>query len=129
MTTPSLSTKPAPVTATALKSSRNGVRKPRRPRAPQNDAELVRSIVLALIEGGGRGMLTHVAAQIGLPVSACRKRLFLSKNAFDEPTMRAYILVTQAKAGEGEPLSEEQRVDGLTVGRRADGSAAWRVAA
>jgi hypothetical protein len=93
---------------------------------PDKDAEFLRELFLAIIEGSGRGALTYLSTACGAPtVSHFRKRLH-AKRAFCPLTMRAILLAQELKAGADEPLSEATQVGAFTVGWRADDSLGWR---
>ena len=64
---------------------------------PGNDSRALQTAILALVNGGGRGGLSRMAESLGMTVSAFRKRL-LKEAAFDEPTIRATILIQRLRA-------------------------------
>lgn len=62
------------------------------------EAEALRMAVIALKDGFGRGGLSYVSERLGMSPSAMRKRLKSPTAGFDEPTMRAVLLISQSKA-------------------------------
>lgn len=102
-------------------------RKPRKTQSePDQDAEFLRTLFLAIIAGSGRGALSWLSKACGaVTVSHFRKRL-RAKNAFDATTMRAILLAQELKADEGEALTDENKVGNLVIGWRADDRLAWR---
>lgn len=76
-------------------------------RTPGHDSAALSAAINAIMEGMGRGGLTYMADRLGMTASAMRKRLH--GQAFDEPTMRAVLLIAGSKAGdyENRPLISE----------------------
>ena len=95
---------------------------------PTSDAEIIKGLLRALIEGGGRGALTQIAGKLGINASVLRKKVYVAKRGIDETSLRAYILITESKVGPDEELQDSRLVDGLLIGRRSNGSPGWRVA-
>lgn len=65
---------------------------------PDEDAELLRSIIAAMMEGLGRGGLSWMARKLGTTPSNLRKRMQSNAGAFDAITLRASLLALSLKA-------------------------------
>lgn len=86
---------------------------------PDADAQLLQTIVSALIKGQGRGGLTWMAAKLGMSVTNLRKRLQSAAGAFDAPTLRAALLVLASKAEKHEgAVVKSQSLNGIVVEMR-----------
>ena len=99
-------------------------------KTPGPDSAALADAINALVEGFGRGGLTYMADRLGMTVSATRKRLL--GVAFDEPTMRATLLIAGSKAEDYEswPLGEEKVVGAYLIQVRdvnGDLIPTWRV--
>lgn len=95
-----------------------------------SDSAALAEAVYALMEGMGRGGLTCVADRLGMSASAMRKRFL--KVAFDEPTMRATLLIGDSKDElfEQFPIDSEKVVGSYLIRvRSVDGEyiPTWRV--
>ena len=64
----------------------------------QNDAERLKTALYALKEGIGHGGLTFLSGALGMSPSALRKRFESATGGFDEPTMRAVVLIAESKS-------------------------------
>lgn len=83
---------------------------------PDADAQLLQTIVSALIKGQGRGGLTWMAAKLGMSVTNLRKRLQSAAGAFDAPTLRAALLVLSLKAEKATgDIVQARTINGITV--------------
>ena len=65
---------------------------------PDEDAELLRSIIAAMMDGLGRGGLSWMARKLGTTPSNLRKRMQSNAGAFDAITLRASLLALALKA-------------------------------
>lgn len=78
---------------------------------PDSDSQALRGAVLSIVTGMGHGGLTWFAKQLRITPSNLKKRLTKSIEAFDGPTMRACLLLTELKA-----KSEHEGITGQIVG-------------
>ena len=99
--------------------------------ATGSDSEALSVAIAALMTGMGRGGLTYLAERLGMTPSAMRKRL-LSTAPFDEPTMRATLLIgsTRAEDFQDYPLESTQEVGSYIIETRnvnGESIPTWRV--
>lgn len=95
---------------------------------PDPDAEALREIVNALIDGGGRGQLTNIGKAIGMSAASLQKRLKRPGAGFDGPTLLTLLHVQNTRASDTESLTEEKTCGDYRIGLRADGTTGWRPA-
>ncbi len=77
--------------------------KKKSPQPADPDAEIIQGILLALIEGYGRGGKTYVAKRIGVKLSMLTKRMKLPGFGLDPFTLKAITLALTSKAEEADP--------------------------
>jgi hypothetical protein len=82
-------------------------------RATDADADVLRDIIAAIIDGLGHGGLSYVARRTGMSVSAFRRRM-MTPCPFDGPTMRALLLVNECRAAASDP--DAKRSGGYIIG-------------
>lgn len=99
-------------------------------KTPGPDSKALSEAINSLMDGMGRGGLTYISDRLGMTPSAMRKRL--SSKPFDEPTMRAVILIAGSKAEDFTefPLESETVSGGYLIQvRNVNGESipTWRV--
>jgi hypothetical protein len=89
-----------------------------------DDADELRRVVTAMIDGMGRGGLSYLAGIVGMSVSAFRKRI-VSENPFDSVTARAILFVSMSRVYE--PAANETKAGDYLIGTDDEGRPTWRM--
>jgi hypothetical protein len=82
-------------------------RKPAIDARAAEDSELLHTAIQAIIDGMGRGGLSHVADRLGVTPTMLKKRLRIPGKAFDAPTLRAAALILEIRNGQEDQHPEQ----------------------
>lgn len=82
---------------------------------PDADAQLLQSILQAMIKAKGRGGASWAARKLGISPSSLHKRMESAEGAFDAPTLRAALLIMASRSDRQTTKPVKTKVSGKFI--------------